>query len=104
ERCDSASPRVLRVLTYHRVDQLQPFACQMEYLAARYHVVSVARVLTAFDGGSPLPPRAVLLSFDDAYRSFAVQAWPILRRHGFSAALFVPTAYPGSDAPRFWWD
>lgn len=104
ERLDSASPRVLRVLTYHRVDDPAPFARQLEHLAARYRVVSIPRVLAALDGGAPLPPRAVLLTFDDAYRSFAEVAWPLLRRHGFPAALFVPTAYPDRREPRFWWD
>jgi peptidoglycan/xylan/chitin deacetylase (PgdA/CDA1 family) len=103
-RLDSASPRVLRVLTYHRVDEPEPFASQMAYLGARYVVVSLGRVLSALEGGPELPPRAVLLTFDDAYASFAEVAWPILRAHGHAAALFVPTAYPDRDEPRFWWD
>ncbi|NOT29268.1 MAG: polysaccharide deacetylase family protein, partial [Planctomycetes bacterium] len=104
ERLDSANPRILRVLTYHRVDEAEPFARQMEHLAARYHVVSIGRVLAVLEGGPPLPPRALLLTFDDAYRSFAEVAWPILCRHGFPSTLFVPTAYPDRPEPRFWWD
>ena len=104
ERLDSSNPRVLRVLTYHRVDEPEPFARQMDYLARRYPVVSIRRVLAVLDGGPPLPPRALLLTFDDAYRSFAEAAWPILRAHGFPAALFVPTAFPDRPEPRFWWD
>ncbi len=104
ERLDSRSPRILRVLTYHRADEPEPFARQMEYLAAHYRVVSVPRVLAVLDGGPPLPPRALLVTFDDAYRSFAEVAWPILCRHGFPATLFVPTAYPDRPEPRFWWD
>lgn len=104
ERLDSANPRILRVLTYHRVDEAEPFARQMDWLAARYRVISIARLQAALDGGAPLPPRAVLLTFDDAYRSFAEVAWPILESHGFRPALFVPTAYPDRPAPRFWWD
>lgn len=104
ERLDSSGSWILRVLTYHRVDEPEPFARQMEYVARHYHVVSIARVLAAIDGGPRLPPRAVLLSFDDAYRSFAEVAWPILSRHGFRAVLFVPTAYPDGGEERFWWD
>jgi len=104
ERCDSAHPRILRVLTYHRVDQAEPFARHVQHLAARYRVVSVPQVLAAMDGGAPLPPRSVLLTFDDAYTSFAEHAWPVLRRHGFGATLFVPTAYPDGTLARFWWD
>jgi peptidoglycan/xylan/chitin deacetylase (PgdA/CDA1 family) len=104
ERLDSSHPRILRVLTYHRVDEAAPFARQMAYLAERYHVVSIPRVLQALDGGPALPRRAVLLTFDDAHRSFAEVAWPILRSHAFPAALFVPTAFPDGQLARFWWD
>ncbi len=104
ERLDSSRACILRVLTYHRVDEAGSFARQLEYLTLRYHMVSIPRVLAAIDGGPRLPPRAVLLTFDDAYRSFAEVAWPILARHGFPAALFVPTAYPDGRETRFWWD
>lgn len=104
ERLDSAQARILRVLTYHRVDEAGPFARQMDYLAEHYKVVSIPRVLRALDGGPGLPPRTVLLTFDDAYRSFAEVAWPILRAHAFPATLFVPTAFPDGFLPRFWWD
>jgi len=46
----------------------------------------------------------VLLTFDDGYRDFAEHAWPILRRAGLPAVLFVPTAFPDRPGPGFWWD
>ncbi len=104
EGLEPRRPNLLRVLTYHRVDEREPFARQMAHLVGRYPVVSIHQVLAALDGGDPLPPRAVLLTFDDAYRSFADIAWPVLCSHGFPAALFVPTAYPDSDRTGFWWD
>jgi peptidoglycan/xylan/chitin deacetylase (PgdA/CDA1 family) len=104
EALESRRKNLLRILTYHHVGEPGPFALQMEHLAGRYPVVSIGQVLSALDGGEPLPPRAVLLTFDDAYRDFASVAWPILRAHGFPAVLFVPSAYPDSDAAGFWWD
>ncbi len=110
---------LLRVLTYHRVDEpdarpdLYPglisatpveFAVQMEYLSSRYRVIHMAEALDAVCGNGDLPPRAVLITFDDAYQDFAEHAWPILRRHSLPAALFVPTAYPGDPSRAFWWD
>lgn len=63
-----------------------------------------AELLEAVAGVRSLPPRAVLLTFDDAYRDFATHAWPILRRLGLPTVLFVPTAYPDSPNRAFWWD
>lgn len=110
---------VLRILGYHRITEpertpgLEPalisatpavFRRQMLHLARRYQVVSLEDVLTAFRGGEPLPDRAVLLTFDDAYRDFKEEAWPILRDLELPATLFVPTAYPGRPDRSFWWD
>lgn len=113
------TPNRLRAIAYHRIDEpeaepdLDPglvsatpdeFAAQLELLARRYRVISLDELLAAHRGGTPLPPKAVLLSFDDAYHDFAEQAWPILRRFGLPATLFVPTAFPDVSGPGFWWD
>ena len=65
--------------------------------------VPLADVLAARVDDRPLPDRAVLVTFDDAYADFATWAWPALRRHRVPATMFVPTAYPDTDR-TFWWD
>ncbi len=109
----------LRVLTYHRVldpakaDGCNPasisatpdgFDAQMRQLARHYDVVSANDVIAAQRPGGRLPRRPVLITFDDACRDFNDVAWPILRRYGLSATLFVPTAYPDRPDLCFWWD
>lgn len=111
--------RTLRILCYHRVADpartpgLDPslvsatpktFRSQMRHLSRHYRVVTLDEVLAAFRGGRALPHRAVLLTFDDAYRDFADEAWPVLRDLDLPATLFVPTAYPGRPDRAFWWD
>lgn len=118
ERCDRRA-NLLRVLTYHRVDDpaaqpdLDPglisatppeFAAQMALLRRHYAPVSLAQVRAAQRGGKALPPRAVLVTFDDAYRDFAEHAWPILQAHDVPVTLFVPTAFPDAGDTGFWWD
>ncbi|HEX6869089.1 MAG TPA: polysaccharide deacetylase family protein, partial [Candidatus Limnocylindrales bacterium] len=56
------------------------------------------------DGGAALPPRAILMTIDDAYLDTAQHAWPALRSRGIPAVLFVPTAYPDATDRTFWWD
>lgn len=112
-------PGRLRVLTYHRVLPVQEHATshaglvsaspegfrqQVEFLAENYDVVSLEDVVATVAAGRPLPPRAVLLTFDDAYVDFEQYAWPILRERRLPAAVFVPTAYPDQPSRCFWWD
>jgi peptidoglycan/xylan/chitin deacetylase (PgdA/CDA1 family) len=37
--------------------------------------------------------KSVVITFDDGFRDFYTQAFPVLRRYGFSATMFLPTAY-----------
>lgn len=109
----------LRVLTYHRVAEpdayphLSPtlfsatpsdFAAQMRHVAKSYTPVSAQMVLDHFDHGTALPDRAILVTFDDAYRDFAANAWPVLKAGGIPVVLFVPTAYPDHPERLLWWD
>jgi peptidoglycan/xylan/chitin deacetylase (PgdA/CDA1 family) len=110
---------VLRILAYHRVAELRDtpavdsrsvsatpegFAGQMKHLARFYRVVSMPEVLEAVEKGRPLPKRAVLITFDDAYADFAEIAWPILKKFHLPATMFVPTAYSNQPERAFWWD
>jgi peptidoglycan/xylan/chitin deacetylase (PgdA/CDA1 family) len=109
---------VLVVLTYHRVadpearPDLAPnlisatpkaFADQMTILATHYRPVSLPDVVAALAQPAALPPRAVLVTFDDAYADFA-DAWAVMRERGVPATLFVPTGAPTEPTRPFWWD
>ena len=48
-----------------------------------------------------IPGKPIVLTFDDAYADFYHNAWPLLRRYGFGATVFVPTDYVGGTAD---WD
>lgn len=93
------------VLMYHYVEPLPPnadsirqgltvqpaaFAAQMAYLHANgYHTVSLYEVIDALAGHRTLPPRAVVLTFDDGYRPLMDYAWPEMERYGFVGTVFV---------------
>ncbi len=119
EKLSRDSSEILRVLTYHRVDyphahpELDPallsatpeaFTEQMQYLAAHYRVLSLPELHQTSQTRAPLPPRSVLVTFDDAYCDFVEHAWPILRRLGLPVTLFVPTSFPDQPERVFWWD
>jgi peptidoglycan/xylan/chitin deacetylase (PgdA/CDA1 family) len=101
--------RVLRVLMYHKVNDLPGnrmsvptalFEEQMAQLAQLgYRVVDLDAVLACYLEGMSLPERAVLVTFDDGYRDTLLSATPILERHGYPAVQFVPTGYVGTSTP-----
>jgi len=49
----------------------------------------------------PLPSQPVLISFDDGYADLADYALPVLRRHGFSAVVYIITGKIGGEVA---WD
>ena len=106
---DGEAERTLRVLMYHKVNDLWPnpttvptsvFDAQMNLLGELGYVpVSLDAVLAHYLRGAPLPAKAVLLTFDDGYRDNLENALPILRRYGYPAVLFVPIGFLDDARP-----
>jgi peptidoglycan/xylan/chitin deacetylase (PgdA/CDA1 family) len=101
--------RALRVLMYHKVNNVPenplsvPVSVFDEQMAQLrefgYTVVDLDAVLAHYRDGAPLPPRAVLITFDDGYHDNLVNALDVLRRHGYPAVLFVPIGYLDDQFP-----
>lgn len=53
--------------------------------------------------GGALPPRPVLVTFDDGYRSVFTLAKPTLERYEIPVVVFVTTR-PAIERQRFWYD
>jgi peptidoglycan/xylan/chitin deacetylase (PgdA/CDA1 family) len=68
------------------------FEDALRFLTAHYTPVHLEDVLTDCDGKG-LPPRAVLVSFDDAYASVAESAAPLCRQYDVPAVFFVNAAF-----------
>jgi peptidoglycan/xylan/chitin deacetylase (PgdA/CDA1 family) len=80
------------------------FEEQMRYLKSNgYRVVSLAEFVEFTRLGRQLPRKAVVLTFDDGYRSFKQYAYPVLKELGFTATLFVYTDYVGAGRNAFSW-
>ncbi len=79
------------------------FERQMRFIRERLAPIGLGELVDRVREGTELPPRAVAVTFDDGYRDTFDLAYPVLRRHGISATVFVATAF--IDSPGLlWWD
>jgi len=93
----------LPILVYHKIDRIPPgsrytkhfvtpeqFAAQLAYLARHgYTSIGFPEYLAYRRGERRLPRRAIILTFDDGYRSTRAIALPLLRQYGFTATIFL---------------
>jgi peptidoglycan/xylan/chitin deacetylase (PgdA/CDA1 family) len=110
-------PTTVSILTYHHIAAEDPtygfdpgvadaspeqFKRQLE-LVARYGTpITIAELVRAF-AGEPLPKNAVMITFDDGYRSCHDVALPLLREVGLPAVFFIPTEFIGQRR-LYWWE
>jgi peptidoglycan/xylan/chitin deacetylase (PgdA/CDA1 family) len=74
----------------------QRFAAQMTYLRENgYRCLSLSGAAEYLAPDRAVPSRAVVLTFDDGYRDFLEDAYPIIREYGFGATVFVVTGAVG---------
>jgi peptidoglycan/xylan/chitin deacetylase (PgdA/CDA1 family) len=93
----------------YRVDLSVPpdlFRQHLAFLAAEnFTTITLDDLGAALRTGSPLPPKPVILTFDDGYADNYAAAFPLLREFGFTGTFFVMTAGPDLANPNYMtWD
>ncbi len=112
-------PDRLTVLVYHRIADPdapdfryfrpnvsatpQVFRRQMAYVAEHFNVIDLARLQAFIRDGCPLPPRPLLITFDDGYLDNYTNAYPVLRDYRLPAVIFLITDQMDNPLPP-WWD
>ncbi len=100
-----------RALAYHAIEEAPPgdpagrwsvtparFAAHVRALRRLgFRFVSLDQVARALRGEAPLPRRAVLLTFDDAYVDLLSAAAPVLRAADAPAVVFAVTGFLGGE-------
>jgi len=93
----------ISILMYHQVGKFsrvdshranfcdyRRFQWQMAYLHYfGYRVLSMTEALACVNGDMEIPPRSVVLSFDDGYENFYDYAFPVLQRYQFPATVYM---------------
>ena len=104
----------IAILVYHRVGPkeddwslppLKPhaFDVQLAYLTKNFEVVPLEYIANALKKRKPLPQKAVAITFDDGYQDNYLHAYPILKKYGVPATIFLTSGLIGTNK-LFWWD
>jgi peptidoglycan/xylan/chitin deacetylase (PgdA/CDA1 family) len=105
----------LPILMYHYTGPLPPnadifrkdltvsaalFESHLKHFAEEgIETVTLDRLFEHLEGGRPLPPKAVALTFDDGYLDNYEVAFPLLRKYGMVGTFFVTTGF--TDTPGY---
>ncbi len=101
---DSGQTTKIPILTYHSIDESNSvistrfavFEKQMDFLSENaFNVVSLKSLINALGENQPLPAKTIALTFDDGYQNFYSQAFPALKKHNFTATVFLITDFCG---------
>ncbi|WP_425358159.1 polysaccharide deacetylase family protein [Selenomonas infelix] len=102
------------VLNYHQVEEkngnpltLWPdqFETQMSYLADEgYTTITIDEMMDALENGTPLPDKPVIITFDDGYADNYEYAYPILKKYGFKATIFLIYDFTNAYPNYLTWD
>lgn len=103
----------VQILMYHRVGDfpgrvkahgalychLPRFRAQMKlFKLLGYQVISLDEAAAGLRGDTPLPPRPLVLTFDDAYVDFLENAAPVLKAHGYPATVYAVSGLIGKTS------
>jgi len=79
------------------------FARQLEYLrCAGYASITVSQLFDGMYNGAPMPPKPIILTFDDGYADAFTDALPLLQQYGFRGTFGIITGYVGAQPYVSW--
>jgi peptidoglycan/xylan/chitin deacetylase (PgdA/CDA1 family) len=117
--------RPVPILMYHSIsDEPEPgvpayyqtntspavFRQHMQFLADQgYRTINLDQLVSWLTKGGEVSafqdfsfsafPKPVVLTFDDGFRNFYTDAFPVLQNHGFTVTVFLPTAFIRASRP-----
>lgn len=113
------SIRTVRVpiLMYHHVGMLPPnadavrisltispelFEAQMKFIADQgFTPIRILDLVNHLQNGAPLPPKPIILTFDDGYEDNYINVFPTLKDYGFPGTFFIISGRPDSNAEDY---
>ncbi len=105
--------RIVPIVMYHHIDELDHHAVatipadrfekHLQYLKDhRFDVLSMDELVQAKRSGQRISRKTVALTFDDGYVDNYEQAYPLLKRYGFPATMFISSDLVGKPGYISW--
>jgi peptidoglycan/xylan/chitin deacetylase (PgdA/CDA1 family) len=106
--------QIVPILCYHRFGKTcktnlciteKTFAKQLEYLKKNgYHTIHLSDLQKFLNYETAIPSKSVIITLDDGYRSIYDFAYPLLKRYGYTATLFVYTDFIEASSNALTWN
>jgi len=109
----------LTVLAYHRITDVNApdfygfapnvsasvsdFEKQMKWVSENFNVIDLDQLRQYILADATLPPRPLLITFDDGYQDNYDNAFPILKKYNLPGVIFTVTGRMTNPTP-LWWD
>ena len=105
--------RVVPIIMYHHIDELDAHAVatippdvfeeHLKYLTKhRFEVLSLDDLIEAKNNGVELSRKTVILTFDDGYLDNYTNAYPLLKKYGFTATMYISSDKVGQPGYMNW--
>ncbi len=108
-----AEETIIPILAYHNFTtkesssykiNIVEFEKQMDYLATHnYSVISLSELLKGLRD-SQLPPKPIVITIDDGFKSTYTLAYPVLKKYNFPATLFIYTNFIEKNNGSLTWE
>jgi peptidoglycan/xylan/chitin deacetylase (PgdA/CDA1 family) len=102
------------VLNYHQINDIDhnpltlsasEFEAQIKYLSKEgYTAITPDQLADYLESGTELPPKPILITFDDGYKDNYQVAYPILQKYSFTATIFVISDFANTYDRYLTWD
>ena len=102
-----------RIITFHNICEpgekiplglkTNVFRLMLEYIKKNYYAMKLSDLVSSRAKYGHYPRNAVVITFDDGFKSFYYLAWPMLRDFNIPGTVFVVPGLIEKD-PRIWWD
>ena len=65
----------------------------------KFHVISLSQLVSLMRDNEPIPPKTIVVTFDDGYKNNIMNAFPILQEEGYNATFFLIAGAIGTHQP-----